>query len=236
MIVTVNISDKSFSVSVDEGRQTFKWLAGVIASRAKASQILRQDYEDDAFIVSGIKNVNGELIDPVDMIMEHSVGDSVVVTADIMSSFESDEWGNPIRGDWMTAGYVRSDSGKIWTDEMTAWRERLEKPSIAPVGSDVEVPIFSPRIKSSLVQIGEEFSLAEVESAFSLDAQLMSWTWAERMPPATLQSITDILRDNYALICNIFLHYCGVGKGYMFAVHICIHITFCQHFFFLSSL
>ena len=217
MIITVNVNGETFDVNVGEGKQTFKWLASVVATRAKTFKVLREDFEDDGFIVTGLRNGDGDLVNPIDTIAEHcsSGADKFSVFADITTTFDSDEWGNPIRGEWMTAAYVRSSSSKIWSDEMTAWRERFGKSGSRnqTIATETDAPPLSPRLRSSLIQIGDQFSPEDIETAFKLDFKQMTWAWLEAVPTTSLTLLSDVVQSQYGLLCNIFLHYCGVGKG-----------------------
>lgn len=210
LTVAVSLGGRNVDIKVGDGKQTFKWLSGVVASRAKAFKIVQDEY-DDGFLVTGIRNSSGDLIDPMDCICEHTEGDCLQVSADLTTTFDSDEWGNPIRNPWLTAAHTRSDLGKKWTDEMNALRERLSKKSMEDeLDYDTGGP-QSPRLRSNIIQIGEEFSTSDIKTTFALDFKQMTWTWAEELL-GMMPSMGETIQSNYSTICNIFLHYCGAGE------------------------
>ena len=65
---------------------------------------------------------------------------------------------------------------------------------------------------SSLVQIGYDFTPAEIAAAFSLDWCHMKFAWLSHLAESTKIAIHDALKSYYSVICNIFTHYCGMGK------------------------
>jgi len=77
VFATVN-GDKLTPINVGSGRQTFKWLAAVIQSRLIEDSVLRLAYNSENCIISAIKNVKDELINPMDLILEHSDEDKKV--------------------------------------------------------------------------------------------------------------------------------------------------------------
>ena len=86
-MVVVNVKvkeDQQIQINVQEGKQTFRWLAQVISSRLKQGT-RRLSFEEEFCIVTGIRNADGELINPADKIFEHvsEGGDCCNVAADV---------------------------------------------------------------------------------------------------------------------------------------------------------
>lgn len=202
MKVTVHVRSKAIDVSVGDGRQSFKWLAMVISSRLKQFRVLRSTFEDDCRVVLSISDTSGNLINPNDSICDICRnGDAVV--AEVGDELPSDNFGNPVMTEWMVAAYVKSESGITWQMEMEAWRDRAHTAAN---------PEKSEETKTTLLYIGE-FSDDEVTSAFELDWRQMDWAWFGLADSdIELRDLRELLRVNYALICKVFSHYCGVGK------------------------
>lgn len=211
LVLKVNVSGRPLDISVGDGKQTFKWLSQVILSRAKTAKLLRGDFEDDNYIVTGLRNREGVLINPLDSICDHvpEAGDFHLV-ADVAPQFESDEWGNPILNKWQSRAFVHSEAGARWTGETSAWRERMEA---RDQETESEVPVMSPRMRSSLVQIGDDFTEIDLETAFQLDWKQIKWTWLENPSPLLLSSVADSVKLKFDMLCNLFSHYCGQGEG-----------------------
>jgi hypothetical protein len=62
MIIEVKVKDRMVSVSVGDGKQTFKWLASVVQARIQQYGVLKSRFEDDNYIVTEVRNRSGELI------------------------------------------------------------------------------------------------------------------------------------------------------------------------------
>lgn len=203
MKVIVNVRSKTIEISVGDGRQTFKWLALVVTSRLKQYKVLRSSFEEDCCVVLSISDMNGNLINPNDSICDICRNGGEVV-AEVSDELPSDSFGNPIMTEWMVAAYVKSESGITWQMEMEAWRERAKTASS---------PEQHEEPKTTLLYIGE-FSDEEVSSAFELDWRQMDWAWFGLADSdVELRDLRELLRENYALICKIFSHFCGVGRG-----------------------
>ena len=67
-------------------------------------------------------------------------------------------------------------------------------------------------VGSSLVQIGSDFSAAEIEAAFTLDWTNMKFGWYKNITELNKIAIYDTMKENYSVICNLFVHYCGIGR------------------------
>ncbi|CAE7572554.1 unnamed protein product, partial [Symbiodinium microadriaticum] len=95
---------------------------------------------------------------------------------------------------------------------MEAYREMGRK------GEDDDEDISS----NSLLFVGN-FTVRDINSAFDLDWQQMSWGWLGiEESDAEVREIKLVLRKNYGLICKIFSHYCGnakVGDAYGMSMH-----------------
>jgi hypothetical protein len=86
---------------------------------------------------------------------------------------------------------------------MDAFREMSRQ------GADDDEEISS----SSLVFVGN-FTVRDINSAFEVDWQQMTWDWlGVSETDAELREIKLVLRNNYGLVCKIFSHYCGTAKG-----------------------
>lgn len=218
-------------ISVGEGNQTFKWLAMTIEARIKQFKLLRKTFSQDCVVVVGIKNEHGELVDPADKLQEHCLNDNLKVSAEILEQLSSDEYGNPILNEWLSAAYLRSEEGKRWNTESTAWRERLGK--IRQSTKAVELP------SHRLIHIGE-FDVGDAAAAFDLDWGQINWMnlgFSKGDPQK--KAIYDSLKANYVLICNFFQHFVGsgrVGERYGLTVnefghmlHYCRLVNFREH-------
>jgi hypothetical protein len=120
-------------------------------------------------------------------------------------TFESDEWGYPVLGDWYYAAYVKSEQGIKWATEIELWREKIKRQAEGYVATTID---------SNLIQIGEIFFDDEIDATFELDWQQMKWGWLNF--PLSEQQVTALkrsLRNRYSIVCNLFAHYCGYGQG-----------------------
>ena len=217
ILVIVNVANKSVRFNVGNGHQTFRWLAGVIVDRLKETKLVREEYADNNFVISSLQNENGILLNPKEHIFEHIPSDSkntISIKATLSPNFPSDEWGNPILTPWQVNAFVHSESGFRWATETDAWRERMAGQEEEDESKKAEISI-SPRMRSSLVQIGEDFNGADLDTAFQLDWKHVKCSWMAESPSviSTITSLGDVLRPRYAVVCNIFAHYCGVGEG-----------------------
>jgi hypothetical protein len=220
MIVTVKVLDETVKVSCGNGRQNFKWLGSVVQSRIKQYGVLKNKFQEDHYIVTEIRNTDGQLLNPLDLLTEHAIGDNLSCTATVVSSFPVDEWENPEMGDWVRIANVKSEIGMNWANEVQAWREsvdKVKKSSSAKADGSTETSsnmllhrALPPN--SNLIQIGFDFSQSDINSAFDLDWSVMKWDWLQ---PTDMQKslLGDVMKTNYALVCNVFAHYSGVGQG-----------------------
>ena len=101
MIIKVNAGEITIDVSVGDGRQTFKWLAGVVQQRITQYHMRRKRFETENYIVTELKNTSGELLNPTDLIYEHGHAEGFTIGATLVSNYPVDEWDNPDMGDWM---------------------------------------------------------------------------------------------------------------------------------------
>lgn len=220
MIVNVKVQDSNIKVSCGNGRQTFRWLGSVVQARIKQYGVLRRKYEEDNYIVTEIRNAEGLLLNPADLICEHTASDTLSVIAIVSSSFPVDEWEIPEMGEWLKGATIKSDVGQHWVSEIEAWRESLKSLNAAHnSGEDIETNILVHKAhppSSNLIQIGFDFSESDINSAFDLDWTVMKWEWLQ--PSDLLKNqLGDALKSNYAMICNFFTHYCGIGQGLNFS-------------------
>ena len=205
-VVKVRVKERVLDVSVGEGSQTFKWLASVVQERIKSLIAMRLMLADAALVV-GFRDVNGDDIHPLDEIRQYisEEGQGVEVIADVAESLHSDEYGNPVLTEWSKAAYLVSPNARKWSNELDNWRERLANANEGKEGRESR--------SSNLVFIGE-LSAEDIESAFELDWQHITWGWLGMdVKDNTHKDIKDIIKRNYRLICNIFSHYCGEGEG-----------------------
>ena len=223
MIVIVHVEDKEINISVGEGKQTVKWLSGVIQSRIVQHRVLKSNRDDCFYIVTEIKNASDQLIHPSDFIYEHASSDKLHVKATVASSFPTDQWECPMVSDWMKIANIRSDDGLKWMTEIEAWRDSLNKMNAVVSQSSQSIDMHQNNIlvqrsqnqASNFVQIGYNFSLADIESAFDLDWQVMVW---EDIIGAGINEVHksqmgETLRSHYRTVCNVFAHYSGTGQG-----------------------
>ena len=212
MLVKVNILDRFIEVSVGDGKQTFRWLASVVQSRIKQSNVLRSNYEDESYIVTEIRNAFGELLNPQDCIFEHSGTNGLTITAIVSTKFPVDEWENPELGDWLQGAHVHSKAGVFWSKEIDAWRSKLGEREGDEEGG---VQRTQKQHGSTLVKIGYDFTASDIASAFELDWSNMRWDWLGAAAASEYQrsQLGDALKAHYNVVCNVFAHYCGVGQG-----------------------
>lgn len=208
--VKVSVSNKEIDIKVGDGRQNFKWLASTIQSRIKEFNILRDDYQDDGIIITCIKNMNDELINPIDCIYEHvNIDEEIIilnVNAEIATKYDSDQWGFPIMNNWLSSAYLRSQHGISWNNEMTAFRDNFNN-------DNNKLNEYSSAGYSNLVQIGDVLSESELSMAYELDWNQMKFTWIENILTEGQRILLhDVLKKNYFIIYNIFLQYCGIAK------------------------
>lgn len=121
-----------------------------------------------------------------------------------------------------------SDSASKWALGMQHWRDseldRINKKLLGDESDDEDKWGSNLESGSSLIHIGDDqFSSLDVKTSFSLDWGSMKFTWLGKVKMAIKIAVRDALRDNYDVICHLFLHYCGVGKGefYQQLFHIC---------------
>ncbi|KAJ1437193.1 hypothetical protein B484DRAFT_392916, partial [Ochromonadaceae sp. CCMP2298] len=87
MIIEVKVKDQNVSISVGDGKQTFKWLASVVQARIQQYGVLKSRFENDNYIVTEVRNKSGELINPADRLYEHADLGKCSVTAIVATSF-----------------------------------------------------------------------------------------------------------------------------------------------------
>jgi hypothetical protein len=223
MIINVKVRDATVKISCGNGRQTIRWLGSVVQARIKQYDVLRKNFEEDNYIVTEIRNADGLLLNPADLICEHASSDTLTVIATVVTTFPVDEWEIPEMGDWLKGATIKSKTGQHWFSEIEAWRDSLKSLQAAQnAGEDVETNILVHKAHpptSSLIQIGFDFSESDINSAFDLDWAVMRWDWLQ--PTELLRNqLGDALKSNYAAICNVFTHYCGVGQGSA-TLHMC---------------
>ena len=149
----------------------------------------------------------------------------------MLPQFESDKWGNPVYNDWMHAAYMVSESALKWSADMQHWREneieKLKKKKEAMDDDDQDYDDNDSSLigngsewnsdlnaGSSLIQIGEDqFSSNDVRNYFTMDWGNIKFLWANNFPISAKIAVHDLLKTHYGVICHLFLHYCGVGKG-----------------------
>jgi hypothetical protein len=222
MIINVTVKDAVVKISCGNGRQSIRWLGAVVQARIKQYGVLKNKFEEDNYIVTEIRNADGQLLNPSDLLCEHTPTDTLNVVATVASSYPVDEWEIPEMGDWLKSAYVKSKIGLHWTSEIEAWRESLKTLKAAQeAGADKETNILVHKAhppSSNLVQIGFDFSESDINSAFDLDWAVMKWDWLQ--PSELLKNqLGDALKSNYAMVCNFFTHYCGVGQGNHTSTH-----------------
>lgn len=212
------VRGQQVDISCGDGKQTFQWLASAVQERLKIFNTLRRELETDQFIVTEIRNTSDELINPKDRLYEHAGQAGLTVHATVETSFPVDDWENPVMNEWMEASYVASQAGQHWAKEIAVWRENLEQlKSSTPKGASVNLntTLLAKKIQpqtSRLVKIGFDFTEADVEVAFNLDWQGLQWSWAS-LKDSQKSRIGDTLRKSYSLVCSLFNHFAGEGKG-----------------------
>lgn len=217
LVVEVQIAhSKVLKISCGDGQQSIKWLASVVQSRIKDNQLFRNNFEEENFLVTEIRNAEGELLNPDDRIFEHVVDNKLGVSATVVSNYPVDEWENPEVGDFIKVANIKSDIGSNWVNEIEAWRNSLQKIKTTNTLGLYNNNVLSPRMRqvestSTLIKIGHGFSEEDIISAFELDWSSMSWGW---LNPTEYQRnvLGDTLKRNYSIFCNIFAHYCGQGQ------------------------
>jgi hypothetical protein len=254
MHVKVIVKNEELSISCGPGQQSFQWLAAVIQERLKTFRILRKSLEPETYIVTELRNAEGELINPKDKIFEHNTASGLIVHAMLANSFPVDEWENPVYNDWMEVAHLNSGQNQNWSKEMSVWRENLaeiKKNSSATENIyglsneaakhiDINNALLASKAlpqntAAKLIKIGFDFTEADVELAFNLDWQIMSWKWMNSsMNDLQKNKLGDILKLNYSLICNIFSHYAGVAKGMLYLL-LTVHREFSEDFSLFSS-
>ena len=202
--VTVKVKDSELSITCGDGKQTFKWLALVIQTKIKDDSSLRKKFDVNSFIVSEIRNIFGELLNPNDLIEDHAGPSGISVSAVLSSKFPLDQWENPQIGTWYKSAYVKSDIGKYWNSELDAWRTSVKDIDEASKQNE-------EKRGSHFIQVGFDFTAEDVNTAFEFDSKNMKWDWITA--DLTISKLMEVLRINYLFICNIFAHYCGVGQG-----------------------
>jgi len=215
MIVTVFLNGlndiPSFTIKVGDGNQTIKWLAQVVQYRIKQDNILRNEHKDDGVVVIGIRNSSRELINPVDCIYEHAEPTGMTVYVDITTQLPSDEWSNPITNEWQEAAYLRNEVHMKWNTEIEQWRETYAPGKVSKEQGNSNISSLS----SNFIQIGEEFTSADIKVAFDLDWKTIVWNI---LSPKQLSDISQFkllqstFHENYSVIYDLFNHYCGFGK------------------------
>lgn len=207
-----------FAISCGDAKQSIQWLASAIQTRLRTFHLMRKSLETDHYIVSEIRNNNGELINPKDKIYEHmEENNKLTVRATLATTYPVDDWENPAMNDWMQAAYLHGNASQHWAKEIEAWRYSLEQVKLSQSGNEVDnnVAVMAQKIlpqTSQLIKIGFDFSKKDLELAFNLDWKVMRWSWIA-LNDQQRSTIGDILKTNYSLVCNIFAHYAGIGKG-----------------------
>jgi hypothetical protein len=208
--VSVNVNNGGriipIKIKCGDGTQSFKWLATVIESRIKQYNLLRASFEKEQFIVSELKNVDGELLNPLDQIYEHAIGPSLQIEAVVSKEYPLDEWENPNMSSWMKGAYLNSEDGLRYANEIEAWRESVNNQK------STNRNMQNARPTTSFIKIGYDFSEADIQSAFELDWQSMKWPWLENASESHKNQIGRVLSQRYGMVCNVFAHYCGIGQ------------------------
>lgn len=232
MRVDVTVNKTKLSISVGTGQQSFKWLASVIQERLRQFNLMRKNLEPETFIVTEIRNHENQLINPKDKLFEHTTPAGLSVIAIVSTAFPIDDWENPKFNDWMQVAYLHTETNQNWAKEMDAWRENLQgiKENATDIFGQSNTEAKRMNINNTLlaskavphtarlIKIGFDFTEADVELAFNLDWQIMSWKWLSASSSSTpfteviRSKLGDVLKGNYSVICNIFAHYAGVAK------------------------
>ena len=216
MIVTVYLNHLDdvlpFTIKVGDGNQSIKWLSQVIQSRIKQDNILRNEHKDDGVVVTGIRNSSRELINPVDCIYEHSDPTGMTVYVDITKELPSDQWANPITNEWQEAAFLRNDMHIKWNTEMEKWRDAYAPAKISKVDGASN---GTKSLSSNFIQIGEEFTSADIKVAFDLDWSTIVWNCLnpkQLSDTSQFKLLQSTFHENYSVIYDLFNHYCGFGK------------------------
>lgn len=201
MCVNVTIDEvTTYTISVGEGTQSFKWLASVVTNK-------RGPKKDT--VVAGFRNQQGELLNPLDKIIEHSYKHQLTVKADIVPCIPIDEHGDPVLTEWQQVAYVSTSYGQQWHEETAAWRERVKDSVYHEMQNNYEGGGSRSGPGSSLIQIGE-FTEKDLDSAFALDWSKITVPGAD--PTDNTDTIRALLRQSYDVLCKLFIHYCGFGQ------------------------
>ena len=197
MIVFVEVREKRIEISLGSGTQSLKWLANVVSQRLKSNGVLRKSFEEEFRTVVQFKNSKNEVLNPNESIC-HLVDDQEVIYADVVDS--------------LLSAYVKTKHGIRWYSEIEAYRHLDENE-----GNDEENHL------SSFLFVGE-LSGRDIDTAFKLDWQQMNWSWLGLTESdIEVRELKALLHQEYGLICRIFSHYCGVGKGNLKRFRIVIH-------------
>jgi len=200
MCVDVKIDDTTtYTISVGEGTQSFKWLASVVTKK--------RGPKNDT-VVSGFRNQHGELLNPLDKIIEHSYKHQLTVIADIVPCVPIDEHGDPVFSEWMQVAYVSSGYGQQWHEETAAWRQRVKDMVHHDMERGYDGDGSGPG--NSLIQIGD-FTEKDLDSAFALDWNQITVPGAG--PAESTETVRGLLRQSYGVLCKLFIYYCGFGQG-----------------------
>jgi hypothetical protein len=201
MRIFVQVREKTLDISLGSGTQTIKWLAAVVSHRLKTEGILRKSFEDEYRTVVNFKDESGDILNPNESIC-NLASDKDTLIAEVVETLASDEFGNPILTDWMLSAYIKSSHGIRWYSEMEAYRRGEEQEEDEDENKS-----------SSLLFVGE-LSGRDVDKAFMMDWQQMDWNWLGfSESDLEVRELKVLLKNKYALICKIFSHYCGVGRG-----------------------
>ena len=155
----------------------------------------------------------------------------------VESSLSSDNYGNPIYNEWLQAAYLMSEPCSQWAYNLQIWRDdqnnQIEsKNEIADYDDDYNQSTRNDQFNrysgrpyhrndSSLIHIGDSFSPSEVAASFTLDWTNTKFEWLSSMNDSKRVELQSVVRGNYDIICALFTHYCGVGKGILHLVNLC---------------
>lgn len=204
--MVIDVNGQNVAIDVQQGKQTFKWLALVLQTRLQGIQaksrgppVLGQGSR-----VIGLTNMADELLDPRDCIYEHAHWDADncwELKAQTSASFESDQWGNPVYNDWTSVAYLTSENNFRFQLEMDAWRARLEPGQTAAPGG---------KVGSNLIQIGEA---PDEQTAFELDWSAMHWKWLPSLTSEVQKAaLRSAMAERYSVVLALFRHFCGAGE------------------------
>lgn len=217
MKVLVKVNNFKIEINCGEGQQTFQWLGSVIRERICSNKYFKKTLGDENFIISEIRNTDNELINPKDCIFEHYDQEKGLEVTATLDTFKVDEYGDPIYSDWNRVSMLHSKESKHWIKETESWRVSLNN------AKDLDVPWISKaseeltnyNIKSRLVNIGFDLNENDLELAFQLDWHAIKLAWLK--PTELLKSkIGSVLKSNYSVISNLFIHYAGHGQGNLY--------------------